>query len=207
VDSYAKETGDGTDYPAVMRLFEDLARGHAGAAPLVHEQRADYAVFLAEAEFHGAGTAVSEEERFHAGINHLETALEELTTTLAVATDADFRSATSVKRAMLDTQLAVLYQPWEGTRQRLENNEQICRDAVRDLAKRDPRRYFAAFCLLNCLIQTADWLRAAGQAGAGERYREAESLCQRLLAEEGALQPALLEMLSRILAAREDLGA
>lgn len=213
VDSYAKETGDGSDYPAAMRIFEGLAHDSPELAPLVFEHRADYALFQVETALGDSGGPTDERrlrDRREQVAALLESAARNLAAAVDGATEEAYRLSTQTKFAVTDTQWAVLSEPEAArTRGRLERNERMCRQAVDGLGRKDQRRVFAQVNLLMCLVAGAEWLSegpyADGKAASG-RLTEAERVCRQALTQRTDFEPALLQLLSRVLAARRELG-
>ena len=206
VNGYAKQTGDGSDFPAVMRIFAELAGDDPGVVPLVHEQRADYAIFRADTEMSGAGSAVTEEQRFEAGLSWIDEAAREMWTAADSASEPAYQQVAFSRFAVIDSQSAQLQ---GGPLERLVRNEDLCRTALTVLDRRAYQdRLIAGYGLLQCLTMTATWADGAGDVPreAPGRIAEAKRLCHELLKEKTDLEPAIRETLTDILAAQESAG-
>jgi hypothetical protein len=214
VDSYAKETGDGTDFPVVMRICEDLARGVPDAEPLIFEQRADYAVFRIESAVAAGApqpdTAAANGTR-HDVVLLLESASADLLRAIDAASDTRYRMSMQCKLALVDTQLITFGEADpDAAEVRYVRAERLCREAARSLDRRlDPRRVFARLSLAMCLMMHVDarLSRHRSDAGTTDRIDEVERICRRQLRRRTDFEPALLSILSDALAARERVTA
>ncbi|WP_433796781.1 hypothetical protein [Actinoplanes sp. CA-252034] len=209
VDSYAKLTGDGSDYPTVLRLFRDVAAGNADARPKLYEYEADYAFFQAE---EALATARDDADR-RSVVAHLQRSAQGLHAAASVSTAPVFRLVVRSKAAMVDALLTDIDQGLHGRAPaalaRFEECERVCREALREIPGRDQNRIFAGAGLIACQLTTARWQMAGGPAerrAAGTRLDEAERLCRRLLRRRTDMRPALMQRLTEILALRAELG-
>jgi hypothetical protein len=199
VESYARRTGDGRDYPIVLQIFSDLADGVPEARAKLSECRGDYELFLGDMVLEEARTP----EEARPMVQHYLNAVDHLRTASKEAPTTDFRLVTRARAAAAECQVTVIDLAGELTG--IEANEQECRAAFARFRRGGADWTLVGIALASCVVAKAEFQLGAGVDGeVCAALDEAEQLCHRLLRRPSDYEPVIRQMLAGLLRTKAD---